>query len=61
MIITRNNNGAIQVDEKPINMYLLTCWLLDTYRNQTGLRVRPSRATNTMIKQFVEQEPKAYH
>ncbi len=60
MIITRNINGAIQVDGKQIDMYLFICWLLDSYKSQTGLHVRPNRATNDTIKLFVEQEPKAF-
>lgn len=39
MKVTRNINGAIQVNGKSIDMYLLAYWVI-AYNDRTGTRLR---------------------
>lgn len=59
MKITRNQNGAIQADDQPLNMYLLTNWLI-TRNNRTATRLRPRQLTAAHIQEFIDEVPKAF-
>lgn len=59
MNVTRNVNGAIQVNGRRINMYILTCWLLDR-NNRTGKRLSPSTLTDAHIQEYLDECDKPY-
>lgn len=58
MKVTRNQNGAIQIDGKSIDMYLLAYWLY-SYNSSTGSRLRPSRITEEHLRMFIKEVPNA--
>ncbi len=59
-MLTRNVNGAIQINDKKINMLLLSYWLQNTHRIETEQLIRPNQVDITILKQFIEQEAKAF-
>ena len=58
MKVTRNQNGAIQIDGKSIDMYLLAYWV-NAYNNRTGTRLRPSIVTEEHLRMFFKEVPNA--
>ena len=52
MKITKNVNGAFQVDGKRVNMYMLACWLVSRNR-RTGESLRPSTLTDTHVREYL--------
>lgn len=60
MRITRNRSGVIKVDDKPLDMYDFSGWLIQQ-GNRTGQRVGPSQASDRLIARYLRSKEEQKH